>query len=68
VLACGPSSGINCFPSSDTDFMGTELGNLKQGGPIRKSVYRTKKLTGCLERSVLRNDGHSPCSKTEILI
>jgi len=44
-LACGPSSGMNCFPISDTDFLGTELGNVKQDEPIRKSGYRTKKFS-----------------------
>jgi len=45
VLACGPSSGMNCFPSSDTDFLGTKWGNVKQGKPIRKSGYRTNKFS-----------------------
>jgi hypothetical protein len=36
---------VNCFPSSDTDFLVTELVNVKQDEPIRKSGYRTKKFS-----------------------
>jgi len=45
ALACEPFTGMNSSPSSDTDFMGAELKNVKQAEPIRKSSYRTKKFS-----------------------
>jgi hypothetical protein len=44
VLACGPSSGLNFIPRSDTDILGTELGSVKQGGTIRRSGLQNQEI------------------------